>query len=84
MHFCILGAWFFRGSAATMPWGDLGFMEAGRPGLAHTPFARVLVSALLDVKGRFTAEITCGHSDPDSTVTFAALQPDTAWTMAPS
>lgn len=45
--------------------GDsFGFLEAGMPGLAHTPLARALVSAM-KVEGQFTVEITCGNDDAD-------------------
>ena len=65
-----------RDGVRLMQGDNMGFMDAGVPGLAHTPLARALVTQLLGVEGRLTVEVTCGTTDPRDASAYANLARD--------
>lgn len=62
--------------------GDsMGFLRAGRPGLAYSPLAHAIVTAL-EVEGRVTVEITNGEQSQHDVTLYDKMVRDTGPVMA--
>ena len=49
---------------------------AGNPGMCHTQLAQSVVSAVTQVQGKYTVEVTSGTTDPGDSTIYKTLQED--------